>query len=646
MTDLSGKKLGRYQIMEPLGQGGMAAVYKAGDTLLERDVAIKIIRRDAFPPEILHDVLKRFEREAKSLARLSHPNIVKVLDYGEYEGSPYLVLEYMPGGTLKEKVGATIPWEEAVRQILPIARGLEYAHRRGIIHRDIKPANILLTDDAEPMLSDFGIAKIFGGDKATTITGSGVTVGTPEYMAPEQWTGDTGAYSDIYSLGIVLYEMVTGNKPFVADTPGGILLKQAMEPLPLPRGFVTDLPEEVESLLVKALAKEPTDRYSDMQAMIRAMEGLLTAESTTQPLKPSIPRQEPAPGRPRESGQDEGGRATLSVEGLVDARGIDDPPSEHSQEVNSKPPPGFLRKGVFIGAGVAAILLFIFAGLPFVQRMTASPPTLTPAPPTGTSSPVATSTNTQTPHPTATLQPTDVIDAKGIQMAFVSSGVFIMGNNFDANEPFQKVYLDNFYIDKYEVTNGLYTACVEAGVCEPPQRNLSHSRSDYFTNPIYKDYPVVNVDWDMARTYCEWRGARLPTEAEWEKAARGPDGLKFPWGDAPDSGCKRSRSCGGVSYPNPDTDDTVRAGQYETGRSVYGIYDLIGNVEEWVADWFSETYYQEMPDENPPGPETGNVRVLRGGHWAKGETAYWRNFSKPTSANVFIGFRCAMDATP
>jgi serine/threonine protein kinase len=274
MPNLSGQYLGRYHLIEQLGEGGMAVVYRAYDTRLEREVAVKIIRQSAFPPEMMEGVLKRFEREAKSLARLSHPNIVKVHDFGEHEGSPFLVLEYLPGGTLKEKLGKPLPWPEAMRLLLPIVRGIAYAHERGIIHRDIKPANILISESGEPMLSDFGIAKILEMGQMTALTGSGMAIGTPEYMAPEQWTGETSPQSDLYSLGIVLYEMITGRKPYVADTPAAILLKQATEPLPRPSQFASGLPESVEWVLVKTLARNPEDRYKDVKALVEAMESL------------------------------------------------------------------------------------------------------------------------------------------------------------------------------------------------------------------------------------------------------------------------------------------------------------------------------------------------------------------------------------
>ena len=274
MTDLSGQYLGRYYLSERLGEGGMAVVYKGYDTRLERDVAIKIIRSGAFPTDSIDELLKRFEREAKSLAKLSHPNIVKVHDYGEHEGSPYLVMEYLPGGTLKKLLVKPIAWQEAVRLLLPIARSVAYAHQRGILHRDIKPANILITESGEPMLSDFGVAKLFESDQATALTGSGMAIGTPEYMAPEQWTGSTSPKSDLYSLGIVLYEMVTGRKPYMADTPAAILIKQATEPLPSPNKFIDGLPDPFVQVLIKVLAREPNDRYKDLKAFIDALENL------------------------------------------------------------------------------------------------------------------------------------------------------------------------------------------------------------------------------------------------------------------------------------------------------------------------------------------------------------------------------------
>ncbi len=292
MSNLSGQSIGRYHILEQLGEGGMATVYKAYDTRLERNVAVKVLRTEQFIPAQLQMVLQRFEREAKSLAKLSNPNIVNILDFGEHEGMPYLVMEYLPGGTLKKKLGSALPWREAVQILLPVARGLAYAHQHGVIHRDVKPANILMNESDRPILTDFGIAKLLEVGDGHTLTGSGVGIGTPEYMAPEQGIGAStiDERADVYSLGIVLYEMVAGRKPYIADTPMAVVLKQMTDPLPRPTDFVPDLPEHVEQILLKALAKEPENRYPDMNAMIDAMDGVL-AETEKLEVPASIQKQ-------------------------------------------------------------------------------------------------------------------------------------------------------------------------------------------------------------------------------------------------------------------------------------------------------------------------------------------------------------------
>ena len=299
MSSLIGQSLGRYHILEQLGEGGMATVYKAYDTLLERDVAVKFIRVDQFAPAMLERILKRFEQEAKALAKLSHLHIIKIIDYGESEGTPYFVMEYMPGGTLKDRLGLPMPWQTAASLLIPIAQTLDYAHRQHIVHRDVKPSNILLTENGQPMLTDFGIAKILGNEETTNLTGTGLGVGTPEYMSPEQWTGQAGPRSDIYSLGVVFYEMVTGRKPYSANTPAAILLKQATEPLLRPIQYVPNLPKSVEKVLLKAMAKRPVDRYTTMAKFSEEMERLLPtwnsnlAVTITQPdlqNTPVIPR--------------------------------------------------------------------------------------------------------------------------------------------------------------------------------------------------------------------------------------------------------------------------------------------------------------------------------------------------------------------
>lgn len=273
MSNLIGRSIGRYHILEQLGEGGMAVVYKAYDTRLETEVAVKVIRTENLAPNLLEKALLRFEREAKSLAKLTHPNIVKVLDYGEYEGKPFLVMPYLPGGTLKQRLaGKPLPWQQAAALLVPITRALSYAHQQGVVHRDVKPSNILITQSGEPMMTDFGIAKIIDEEITQDLTGTSTAVGTPEYMAPEQVTSKRVDHrADIYSLGIVFYEMVTGRKPFKADTPMAVLFKHASEPLPRPSRFVSGLPDAVERILITSLAKQPQDRYKSMDEFTSAL---------------------------------------------------------------------------------------------------------------------------------------------------------------------------------------------------------------------------------------------------------------------------------------------------------------------------------------------------------------------------------------
>ena len=280
-----GKELGRYLIVESLGEGGMAAVYKGFDRRLDRDVAIKVIL-----PGHVHDEMfvKRFEREARAVAHLTHTNIVGVHDYGTEEGISYLVMAYIPGGTMKDLLGKPIPWQKAARKLAPIARALEYAHQKGIIHRDIKPANILVTQSGDLMLTDFGIAKAVDSEEMTKLTQTGTGIGTPAYMAPEQGMGEEIDHrADIYSLGIVFYEMVTGRPPFRADTPIAVMMKHVNHPLPRPTEFVPDLPEELEKVLFKALAKNPEHRFKDMGEFAKALE-VLAHETQQYPVTPVV----------------------------------------------------------------------------------------------------------------------------------------------------------------------------------------------------------------------------------------------------------------------------------------------------------------------------------------------------------------------
>ncbi len=700
MPNISGQSIGRYHIIEPLGEGGMATVYKAFDTRLETDVAVKLIRTDRFTPEMLSEALKRFEREAKSLARLTHPNIVKVTDYGEYEGQPYLVMVYLPGGTLKDRLGKPMPWSEAARTLIPVARALEFAHQRGIVHRDIKPSNILITESGEPMLSDFGVAKIIGDEAGTGLTGTGMAVGTPEYMAPEQVNAKTAdGRADIYALGIVFYEMVTGRRPFQADTPLAVLIKHISDPLPRPSQFVSELPGSVEKVLFKALAKKPEDRYQTMGEFAAALEKLAAneqpsvfgkrkigkaetkkevVEKTASRVEPVIPEStavskkvEPAVPEPTvmskkvEPEKKEIEHATVQATPVPVAV-----PEKVEAEGPAKPVRSF-KRFIPVGIGVVVLAVGIPLGIRYLKPPAATPPPaveLATTTSTFTVVPEVISSETITPTtvvvipPTATSTPvlgigsTWTRPADNMTMVYVPEGEFEMGSNDGEvyETPVHYVYLDAFWIDQTEVTNAMYASCVNAGVCQPPSNFSSSTRNSYYGNSQYGNYPVIYVDWNQADAYCEWTGGHLPTEAEWEKAARGTDARTYPWGN--DFSCKNGnfddesklssyvipggKNCDGY-------EDTSPVGAFASGLSPYGAFDMAGNVWEWVADYYHQYYYEMSTTANPRGPDSGSYRVVRGGSWYDGdffERSTYRGGSKPTFSDLGIGFRCVRSA--
>jgi len=273
----------------------------------------------------------------------------------------------------------------------------------------------------------------------------------------------------------------------------------------------------------------------------------------------------------------------------------------------------------------------------------------TPEPTSSASS----STETRTPPPTTTRAPAtntpapptftptpgigSFIESDGVTMMFVPAGSFSMGSSETSSDerPIHAVNLSAYYIDKYEVTNAAYERCVEAGACLPPNQSRSSTRTAYYGNPEFDEFPVIYVDWTMAKTYCEWRGDRLPTEAEWEKAARGTDGRTYPWGEG--------IACDKLNYNNCKGDMT-KVGSYLDGVSPYGLYDMAGNVWEWVNDWYDSNYYQSSPASNPLGPSSGQYRVLRGGSWSNfvfNVRSANRNYNTPDVINNLVGFRCA-----
>ncbi|MBN1261757.1 MAG: protein kinase [Anaerolineae bacterium] len=413
---LIGKTLGKYQIVEHIGHGGMAEVYLGEQVQLGRQVAIKILH-----PFLAEEAgfVSRFQREARIVATLRHPNIVQVFDFDHNDeyGVYYMVMEYIQGATLKERLQAhDIDLDEGVQIAAAIADALDYAHRRGMIHRDIKPANILFTEDQQPVLTDFGIARMVS---LTGLTASGAMVGTPAYMAPEIGTGNSAtAASDTYSLGVVIYEIVTGHLPFEAEVPMGLVMKHINDPVPLPTRFNPTLPKPLENIILKTLQKKPEARYAtagelattlrqamgfDTPLSINGMPLLPASRFGTKPLQ--LPEHEPL-------------EEELEERLLRSWPPTPAPPPQPETPETEEVSPGILRRrrGILVAVLIVVLALVIGMGwsatggaLPaFIRQWrTGNPDAVSTAevaePPT---TPTITPVRINTPAPSSTPQPT------------------------------------------------------------------------------------------------------------------------------------------------------------------------------------------------------------------------------------------------
>ena len=279
LGSLIGRSLGQFRIDERIGAGGMATVFKAYQTNLDRYVAVKVLPAFHARDPIF---VKRFVQEARSVAKLAHPNIVQIHDFGDQNGITYIVMEYVDSGTLKERLKHPLPPVEAADYVIQAAEGLDCAHRNGIVHRDVKPANMLLRGDNHLLLSDFGIAKILEG--TTNLTRVGTGIGTPQYMSPEQGVGQAvDRRSDIYSLGIVLFHCLTGRVPFTADNPLSITVKHMNDPLPVDKLRAEGVPGPIIQVVEKMTAKQPHERFQSCDVLVDALINALAASNLALP---------------------------------------------------------------------------------------------------------------------------------------------------------------------------------------------------------------------------------------------------------------------------------------------------------------------------------------------------------------------------
>jgi serine/threonine-protein kinase len=651
--------LGRYELLGELGRGAMGVVYKARDPKIDRLVALKLIApAEGLHPTQIRQRRERFQREARAAGRLAHPNIVTVYDVGEDQGRDYLVMEFIEGQSLDQilRTRRPLPLDEALSIGEDVAQALDYAHGHGIIHRDVKPANILLARDGVAKVTDFGIARITGTD--TTQTGQ--SLGTPSYMSPEQISGLTlDGRSDIFSLGAVLYELLSGERAFPGETISTVIYRIIHEePTPL-RRLNPAFPAGLDICLRKALVKDPSRRYpraADLaRDLRRAAEGVpLSAESeltaTAKIPTPSRGRSQKRARRPLWPWLLAAGAAVagLALFPALRLRTPEQPPAPSSAPPVSRAVDDAAAKARAVAEEAArqkaaeeetqrkteadqlaaekkrieeekALLARQQAAIDAERRKAAEEAARRKA---------AEQEEALRPRPGA-------IQRRGLdnaEMVYIPAGTFTMGDTHGEGLPNERpghpVSLPAFWVDRTEVTNTQFVQFARAAGFRPRPALLREAQGK-------ADHPVVHVTWEDAVAYCRWAGKRLPTEAEWEYAARGTDGRRYPWGDTWDP--SRARFEG-----NNGGQTTAPVGSYPAGASPFGVLDLAGNVWEWTSSL--ERPYPYVASDGREDPAAPGQRVTRGGGWrfrpgALRTTVRWG--LEPTNQRPVIGFRCA-----
>jgi serine/threonine protein kinase len=571
---------GRFEIVEELGRGGMGVVFRANDPEMGRAVALKVLRLDpSLDASQKEEVRRRFEREAKSAGGLNHPNIVAHYERGQVGEHQFIVMELVEGRALHKLMSGDTRLDLAtmlsiVRQM---AAALDYAHGRGVVHRDIKPANVLLPSSGGVKIADFGIAK---STTAGTLTASSMVLGSPHYMSPEQIEGRTvTGRSDQWALAVTAYELLAGRKPFDSDSIAA-LFQQILATQPRdPSEIDPRIPSAARLVFQRALSKRPEERYDTCGAFVEALASAATGEMT--------------------------------------------PPAAVQKELPRR------RIGNWVWTALSALaVVAVCTGLAWILlHRTAAP------------QPKASQVSTPvTPVSDPSLKPgqTRVNRRDNLTYIWVAPGSFVMGcspgdNDCHQDETTHNVTLTRgYWLGQTEVTVDAFrhfTLATEAVMPKAPDEN---------PNWTDESMPISNVAWSVAASYCNWIAGRLPTEAEWEFAAR--------------AGSSQLR------YGPPEyiawfkENSNARAHTVRTRHpNDLGLFDMLGNVWEWTADRYSRDYYSQSPKNDPRGPENGEYRVLRGGSWLRTASdlrVSLRYPALPDSPDQLVGFRCAANELP
>ena len=591
------ERVSSYRLEEEIARGGMGIVYRAVHTVFDEVVAIKAI----YPELTLNlELRQRFLNEAKIQRRLQHPNIVQIREFLIDLGNLHIVMEFIEGETLAEhlqQLGRPLLASEAIPIFRQALEGVGFAHSQGVIHRDIKPSNIMLTRQGVAKLTDFGIARAVDTGK---LTSTGTALGTPAYMSPEQIQGtELDHRTDIYSLGITLYEMLTGRVPFErprnADNNFPVLEAHVHQAPTPPRQLVPEIPLFLETAILKALEKRPENRFASCQGFQAAL--------VPSPLPPTkvavVPELEAERAEAARLAEKKGRKAPFvgekELRGGTKQERVAPEKGKRARKEES-------RRAVV--ASLLALPIVILLALAWVYW----------------------------PWPRWKVRenPKD-----GLGYVWIPPGGFMMGCSPRDNEcsdpekpPHEVKITKGLWVGQTEVTVGAYKRFAAAtGRQLPPAPNFNSGWAD-------EDMPILNVTWDDASDYCAWAGGRLLTEAEWEYAARGG---------------RREARYGNIDeiawYDKNSGGQTHKVA--EKRANGFGLVDVLGNVWEWVNDWYDDKYYQNSPSSDPPGPTNAQYRVLRGGSWSdlpEGVRVSFRYRYYPYGRSDTLGIRCGREA--
>jgi eukaryotic-like serine/threonine-protein kinase len=704
----------KYRIGKAIGEGGFSVVYEAEHTIWQQPVAIKCFKVLANAPEDQRqELLDGFIQEGKLMAQLSSRTaaIVQARDVGNFithdgQWIPFMVLEWLDGKPLDvvlwEEQRAGLParsLQETLALLEPAAAALEIAHQRGIAHRDIKPANFFVLGDPRGpgvyvKVLDFGIAKVMadhaGSVAALAHTGKEITSFTPNYGAPEQFSrshGATGPWTDVFAMALILVEVLRGGAAALDGNDFMQLAVASRDPMrrPTPRTFGVEVPAAVEQVFLTALAIAPADRYSSMGQFWAALMSAVFPDAPTWALAST-------------GGSGSAGPRTYTsqivtppsiVSAVASPPQILTPPTPTGGVLGSDPgarsmPPSATTQPAVPNRGfaiAAAAAVAVAAGGFVAYRMFAGGGPASAAGPSSAAPVGAGSAAALAVVPSVAATTTAAARATECPagMVLVPGGRFFMGSDeptFKLWQPAHKVTLDTFCIDLNEVTTSEYKTCSDVGDCKRPPAEPEFPKPEGEADAVHQktvkayaelcnfgkedraQHPINCVSWDLADGYCKFKKRRLPTEAEWEFAARGSDGRKFPWGDDPGDAqhmnacgteCNRWELAHGLKQTPRmfEADDgfvgTAPVGSFPKGKTKYGANDFVGNVWEWTADWF-ETY-KPGEDVNPKGAPAGDRKAIRGGGF-NGGVALWLNpafryHQLATASAPAIGFRCA-----